>query len=150
MIDGLRLTTAGDEHAFRWRDGQMIDLGTLGGTASFATDINDRGDIVGWSHDATGARVPFLYRDGQMTPLPPGLGDEPSINNRGEVVGGSFIYSDGVLHDVRHLLAADDCWRTIVLNGSNDHGDMVGWGWRCDDEPRFVAIAITETPERYR
>ena len=34
-------------HAFLWQDGAMTDLGTLGGRASWAYAINDRGQVVG-------------------------------------------------------------------------------------------------------
>ncbi len=45
-------------------------LGTLGGAASYATDVNDAGTVVGWSEDATGQRRPFRWTDaGGMRPL---------------------------------------------------------------------------------
>ena len=57
----------------------MIDLGTLFGTAepppsgtglfSFATAINDRGQVVGWSRTAAGPTHAFLYSHGTMTDL---------------------------------------------------------------------------------
>lgn len=35
-------TGVADEHAVMWRDGETVDLGTLGLDPSHATDINDQ------------------------------------------------------------------------------------------------------------
>lgn len=66
------------------------DLGTLGGKSSVATDINERGQVVGVSRAAGGERHVFLWQGGTMTDL--GLlsvrdrRSYPIINDRGEVV----------------------------------------------------------------
>ena len=82
-------------HAFRWTSGGgMVNLGTLGGTNSDATDVNDAGLVVGGSH-ITGAA------DGLIMPLPArrvapwwtwarwGAPDSEAtaVNNVGQVVG---------------------------------------------------------------
>ena len=50
-------------HALLWPqwDAAPIDLGTLGGVASFAWELNDAGDIVGWSQTTGGERHAFLW-----------------------------------------------------------------------------------------
>lgn len=43
------MQVAGQDHAFLWDNGELIDLGTFGGSQSRAYDINDTGQIVGWA-----------------------------------------------------------------------------------------------------
>jgi probable HAF family extracellular repeat protein len=87
----------------------ITDLGTLGGPYSYATAINDNGQIVGDSINTVGANHGFLYSNGSITDLGT-LGGEVSvasdINNLGLIVGFSstagnelsrqgFLYSNG-------------------------------------------------------
>lgn len=97
-------------HAALWRDGQLTDLGTLGGANSNVPwpGQNDRGMIVGisetdkpdtlhedWScasfFPATGNVCRgFVWQDGRMRALPTfgGInGFATGVNNRGQVVG---------------------------------------------------------------
>src|SRR5262245_18142138 len=74
----------------------VTDLGTLGGQWSFASAVNERGDIAGWSTlPGDGVERPFLWREGVMTDLGT-LGGKnsagfPHINDRGDVSGTSQI-----------------------------------------------------------
>jgi len=62
--------TAGPEiRAVIWKEGQILDLGTFGGANSLATNINDRGQVVGASFTATGETHAFLWEDGVMIDL---------------------------------------------------------------------------------
>ena len=110
-----------DQHAFLWRGGQMIDLGTLGGPNSGSLfRLDDAGDVAGAAETAAlnpygyqfcnymgfsddpdlGSTVaphsclPFLWQRGRMTRLPilGGYnGGASQINNRGQIAGGSEI-----------------------------------------------------------
>lgn len=49
-------------HGFVWERGTMTDLGTLGGTTSYALGVNNRGEVVGYAFDASGAIHAVLWR----------------------------------------------------------------------------------------
>lgn len=98
QVAGYSVTpTSFVEHAFLYSNGQMMDLGTLGGAYSQGIAINDRGQVTGWSDTSTGGRDAFLYTHGQLIDLGPGAGY--GINNRGQVTGSdgqnAFLYSGG-------------------------------------------------------
>lgn len=94
-------TCSAEQHGFFHRDGQMIDIGTLGGR-TFVADLNNLGQITGSSMTTAGTEQAFLYSDGKMVALPPydwPIPDVPSgtfwlppsrgaaINDEAEIVG---------------------------------------------------------------
>jgi probable HAF family extracellular repeat protein len=84
-------------HAFVYRAGEILDLGTLGGRHSSAIDINRRGQVVGAAARADGVPRAFVWGDGKMSelPTPPDASAGASdINDLGQVVG-SWSAPDG-------------------------------------------------------
>ncbi len=83
----------------------IIDLGTLGGSSSWANGVNDSGQVVGSSYRSPWNFSAFIWQNGVMTNL--GVNNYSDsrgygINNSGQVVGGSaaFLWQDGVMTDI--------------------------------------------------
>src|SRR5262249_14705682 len=93
---------------FKWANGTMTPLPTLGGFNSYATGVNNRGQVVGWAentvHDPTCVpprqvlqfrAVMWGRKNSEIQELPPLPGDTSSaataINDEGQVVGISGI-----------------------------------------------------------
>ena len=120
---------------------EPLDLGTLGGNSTVATAINDRGQIVGWSFTAAGARHAFLWEDGAMRDLGTLVAQEPNpayhtssvasaINNAGLIAGiaedESFMWKLVVWENgVIRALGPDASDREIRVDGINARGDIV-------------------------
>jgi probable HAF family extracellular repeat protein len=123
-------------HAFFWENGVMQDLGTLGGSESNATDINEHGQVVGWAETADGSSHAFFWDKGILQDLGPvvGVGWAPIqdkvirgiyLNKRGQVVGhrpegGVFLWDRGTTQ----MLPLDH------VSAINDAGQVVGWVFR--------------------
>ena len=112
-------------HTFVWDNGDMKDLGTLGGPDAFGIAINDRGQILGASlinstpNPTTGqpTGVAFLWDHGKIQVIPDPLGGTAispyRLNNRGRVVGSAnlagdlqarpFVWEKGVFTDLGTL-----------------------------------------------
>ncbi len=116
----------------------ITNLGSLGGTVSVPVDLNNQGEVVGFSWTANNASAhAFLYSHGRMTDLGT-LGGTTSeatgINDQGEVVGTSnvapgstqvdvFVKKGGKLTDLGPIDPA------LVVDGLvsiNNAGDISG------------------------
>jgi len=120
---------------------QVIDLGTLGGTNSYAYDLNASGQVVGYSQIAGGTNRAFIFKDansdgvadaGEMINL--GALDQDlnsyayGVNDAGVAVGTS-ISSTNVKRAVRYEsgVATDlGMGNSSTAYGINAGGDIVG------------------------
>jgi probable HAF family extracellular repeat protein len=96
---------------FRWLEGVMTPLPTLGGTNGYASGVNQHGQVVGWAettlHDTT-CTFPQVLQfeavlwspDGKVQELPPLPGDvdgaATAINENGDAVGISGTCNNAV------------------------------------------------------
>lgn len=125
---------SGPFHAAQFKDGEGIDLGTLGGPTSFASGVNRRGQAVGRADLASGLSRAVIFSEGVITDLGTLDGGTASfgraINNRGEVAclsdtaTGAFhacLWRRGVMTDLGTLggTFSDSA-------GINKHGQIVG------------------------
>lgn len=162
-------------HAYIFNaDGTQIDLGTLGGTASWATAINDAGQVTGFSYDTNRQTHAFLAdAQGQMIDLgtlTPGSGESEGadINMFGQVVGkasisffsniihgqqfGGYSYHafttiDGVMQDLNTLVAIGASgWELIAASGINDAGQIVGTGLFNGQRRAYLLTPIASVP----
>jgi probable HAF family extracellular repeat protein len=91
-------------HAFLYRDGTMHDLGRPG-EVSYATDINDAGDVIGETQERpSGKTRPFLYTKGKryalraLISLRKGyeLQQAVAINNAGQILLNGVLWRNRV------------------------------------------------------
>ena len=143
-VAGYSLTDDGATHAFLhsggsadYEDyGNMTDLGTLGGSNSYAYGINDSAEVVGAAEIGGGFVYvhAFLYTNGTMTDLGTLGGDESQangINNSGQITGWAeipgdlythaFLDENGTMTDLGTLGGLDS-----QANGINAAGEVVG------------------------
>ena len=118
--------------AVRWKDGQIFDLGTLGGNVSAGTSINNRGQVVGFA--LNGVPDPFSIYDFQIFQVPNGTQTL------------AFLWQHGVMQDLG-TLGGPDAWGDFV----NDRGQVAGFSYtsstpNSDNGPDCPANIPTQHP----
>lgn len=133
---------------FFWDGGQMVDIGTLGGTSGAANWMNSRGQVVGSSNLAGDQLLhAFLWDEKQglkdLGTLPGGNYSEAfSVNDAGEVVGWSdsphgfdaVLWKNGRMIDLGKL--PGDCYSEP--QSINSRGQIVGNSGPCGEDGNGV------------
>jgi len=144
-VYGFPLSTG----SFLWQEGKgLTDLGGLGGTCTVATDLNNRGEVVGqsWSHaDLTGHAFLWDHKNGliDLGTLGGDFSSATAINNNGQAVGGSYL-SDNVRIDAT-------LWkgRAAVDLGTVD-ADTCSYALSINALAQVVGISGTTNCESFR
>jgi probable HAF family extracellular repeat protein len=95
---GTVLVMVGQSRSYVWNDGQVNELGTLGGCCTIGRALSDSGQVAGLSATASGEYHLFTWKNGKMTDLgkPAGamvLNAVVDMNNSGQIVMNGFDFN---------------------------------------------------------
>jgi probable HAF family extracellular repeat protein len=121
---------------FIWENGAITNLGSLGGTGTLPTRINNHGQVIGFGTLAGDtAYHPFFWERGVLRDLGTfggSYGNPNAINEAGEVVGGAalasgyyraFLWKNGVMTNLGTLGQGS---RALAINSKTQ---VVGGSW---------------------
>jgi probable HAF family extracellular repeat protein len=118
QVVGRSFVTGSTERAFLWEQGTgMLDLGALGLNHSRATDINQRGQVVGYASTFAGF---------------------PTFS-----AAAAFLWENGEMHDLNDLVDAGTGWELLAAEGINSRGAITGYG-RIDGQTRAFLLTPTD------
>ncbi len=103
-------------HAVVWKNGQILDLGTLGGSVSSALGINEHGQVAGFALNAI--PDPISFYDFLI------FGSADGTQTR------AFLWTDGVMQDLGTLGGSD-----AQSNFVNDRGQVAGFSYTATVNP---------------
>lgn len=149
---------SGKYRPFRWNNGTMTDLGTLGGDIGLpdhrAEAVNSSGNIVGRSYTGAGAARAFYWDGLVMADIDVltggteswafGLNDSDMVVGTSDVTGGAFraFVWDRIngLRNLNNLIPTGTGWTLIRATDINNDGFITGWGINGSDARRAFLL----------
>lgn len=135
--------------AFRWEQGELTELATLGGASAVAHGINRRGHIAGIASNGTSSR-PVLWIDEEPHDLGTldGAGDSSgrawALNDRRDVVGLSRAIPETFTSQATHWrVDRRGRVRSIANLGSLGDGDLFSEAFAVADTGWIVGRSLT-------
>ena len=133
-------------HAFLYEDGQVTDLGTLGGENSEATAINNAGQVVGVADTADGEQHAFLRQGGAMQDLGPIPDGAPyslahGLSSTGSITGNG---GDTQPSPVREAFLRTPDGAVQVLHGASCDGPEQGPGYGLAVNRNDLVVGATD------
>ncbi len=120
VVVGEADTSALDTHAFVWTTaGGMVDLGTLGGSDSSASRINDLGHVVGWAETSKQEVHGFV-----VIPEDTNGDGRPDRWYRDNDANGI----NDLMTDLNAVALAATKWSIREARDINNSGEIAGWG----------------------
>jgi len=121
-----------NDRSYLWDNGTVTDLGDFGGGVNFARDINNQGQIVGYSKNSSGEYRSYLWQDGVLQDIG-SLGgthtEAEAINELGQIVGRSqtssgewhpFIWENGIITDLYEFIIDQYSWTIAGIDSGMD------------------------------
>ncbi|MFH0965672.1 MAG: hypothetical protein V2A58_16870 [Planctomycetota bacterium] len=150
-VVGWSSNVSSQSHGFYWDGSTMTDLGTLGGSHSWAYDINDSGTIVGGAYTSSNSEAPVFWTwsgsSWTITQIGSASGQARSINASGDIVGriqaSAFLWQDGSLYSLNDLIPSGSGWDLRYAYSILDNGYIVGQGYLGSVNHAFL---LTPTP----
>jgi probable HAF family extracellular repeat protein len=150
-------------HAFLWENGEMTDLGTLGGTYSWAYGINNSSQITGYSAVNGLIIHGYFWEDGEMNDigqLPEGRGPfsrSNAINEKGVIAGVCHSSRPGMVVPYSGFIYDFGDWTELPTFGGdesraygiNDVGDVVGWARFAPPDPTAPRAFLYRNDQMY-
>lgn len=148
------ITGASFVHAMVNDHGEVLDLGTLGGTQSLARAVNASGIVVGWAYPPGVAWQRAFRWDGtsmvDLGTFGGNVSDAADVNDAGVIVGSAydelnrerpFWWRDGVLHQLGTLGGSQG--RALAINA---WGDIVGTSLIAGDDEYHAFLGKPGSP----
>ncbi|WP_029148747.1 HAF repeat-containing PEP-CTERM protein [Methylophilus sp. 5] len=120
-------------NATLWDNGMTTTLASLGGTQSGVNNLNNSGQLVGWSQNGQSRQIATLWQNGNVTALSTpeqSISEAYAINNNGVIVGqigggGTFNVQAAAWNNntLTYLNASGNSQAFDI----NDNNQIVGW-----------------------